>query len=147
MLVPWHLQPRYVSEATGSEAVLKKKKMNKKQKSKRRKELEEEGEREEVEVEPTAKLLHDSSEDKQLDHVTVKEDHVMPGVGHVSTKGDHMTPSLEAQGFQTFLRYYHVFQRHELSALFNEVGGVKVVEEFYDHENWCAVAEKIKTTS
>ena len=65
---------------------------------------------------------------------------------HVTSKRDHMTPatpSLEAQGFRTFHRYYHVFQKGELSALFNEVGGVRVVEEFYDNENWCVVAEKV----
>ena len=81
-------------------------------------------------------------EDERLGHVTMKKDHVMPDLGHVTTKGDHMTPSLEAQGFQMFLRYYHVFQRNELSTLFNEVGGVRILEEFYDHENWCVVAEK-----
>ena len=62
--------------------------------------------------------------------------------GHVTTKSDHMT-NLEVQGYQTFHRYYHVFQKNELSALFNEVGRVRVIEEFYDHENWCVVAEKI----
>ena len=162
MLVPWHLQPRYVSGSAGAEAA-KKKKMNRKQRTRRRKEQQdkeegEEGEREEREgkrkegereegedgeEEGTTKL-HNSSEmeDKRLGHVTMKKDHVMPDLGHVTTKGDHMTPSLEAQGFKTFLRYYHVFQRNELSALFNEVGGVRILEEFYDHENWCVVAEK-----
>ena len=151
MLVPWHLQPRYVSGSAGAEAA-NKKKMNKKQRTRRRKEQQDEGEeereggREEGEGEDgeegTTKL-HNSSEmeDERLGHVTMKKDHVMPGLGHVTTKGDHMTPSLGAQGFQTFLRYYHVFQRNELSALFNEVGGVRILEEFYDHENWCVVAE------
>ena len=150
MLVPWHLQPRYVSGSAGAEAA-KKKKMNRKQRTRRRKEQQdkEEEEREEREEgedgeeEGTTKL-HNSSEmeDERLGHVTMKKDHVMPDLGHVTTKGDHMTPSLEAQGFKTFLRYYHVFQRNELSALFNEVGGVRILEEFYDHENWCVVAEK-----
>ena len=150
MLVPWHLQPRYVSGSAGAEAA-KKKKMNRKQRTRRRKEQQdkEEEEREEREEgedgeeEGTTKL-HNSSEmeDERLGHVTMKKDHVMPDLGHVTTKGDHMTPSLEAQGFQMFLRYYHVFQRNELSALFNEVGGVRILEEFYDHENWCVVAEK-----
>ena len=68
--------------------------------------------------------------------------------GHVTLNSGHMTsvqatPTLAAQGYQTFHRYYHVFQKDELSALFNEVGGVRVVEEFYDHENWCVVAEKV----
>lgn len=64
---------------------------------------------------------------------------------HVISKTDHMSspPSLEAQGFRTFHRFYHVFQRGELATLFNEVGGVRVVNEFYDHENWCVVGEKV----
>ena len=73
-------------------------------------------------------------DDVTISHVTTKRDHVIPVVA---------TPSLEAQGFQTFHRYYHVFQKGELCALFNEVGGVRVVEEFYDNENWCVVAKKV----
>ena len=72
----------------------------------------------------------------------VKDDVI---ASHVTSKADHMTspPSLEAQGFKTYHRFYHVFQKDELSALFNEVGGVRVVNEFYDHENWCVVGEKV----
>ena len=159
MLVPWHLQPRYVTQSAGAEAVVGKKKSNKKQRSRKRREMREreqdegegkeegegEGEGEEGCHEKSLSKEQDSCEigkDEQASHVTMKGDHMMPGLGHVTTKGDHMTPSLEVQGFQTFLRYYHVFQKHELSRLFNEVGGVRVLEEFYDHENWCVVAEK-----
>lgn len=53
------------------------------------------------------------------------------------------TPTLEELGYQTFHRYYHVFQEGELSELLGEVGGVAVLEEFYDHENWCVLAEKV----
>ena len=156
VLVPWHLQPRYVTQCARAEAVVGKKKSNKKQRSRKRREMrereqdegegKEEGEGEgERSHEKNLSKEQDSCEigkDEQASHVTMKGDHMMPGLGHVTTKGDHMTPSLEAQGFQTFLRYYHVFQKHELSHLFNEVGGVRVLEEFYDHENWCVVAEK-----
>lgn len=76
------------------------------------------------------------------DDTAVKDDVI---ASHVTSKTDHMSspPSLEAQGFKTFHRFYHVFQKHELSTLFNEVGGVRVVNEFYDHENWCVVGEKV----
>lgn len=53
------------------------------------------------------------------------------------------TPSLEELGYQTFHRYYHVFREGELAGLLGEVEGVRVVEEFYDHENWCVLAEKV----
>ena len=89
---------------------------------------------------PSAKGVLDDNEP----HVTSNSDHMTPSlIGHVTSNSDHMTPSLKAQGFQTFQRFYHVFKKNELSALFNEVGGVRILEEFYDHENWCVVAEKI----
>ena len=50
---------------------------------------------------------------------------------------------LASLGYKTFKRYYHVFCRNELTELFSRVQGVRVVEEFYDHENWCVLAEKI----
>ena len=63
--------------------------------------------------------------------------------GHVTSEEDHMIRSQETPRFTIFQRYYHVFREHELKSLFNEVGGARVLEEFYDHENWCVVAEKI----
>lgn len=82
------------------------------------------------------------SEELSHDDTAAKDDVI---ASHVTSKTDHMSspPSLEAQGFQTFHRFYHVFQKDELSTLFNEVGGVRVVNEFYDHENWCVVGEKV----
>ena len=85
------------------------------------------------------------SEGIPTDHQTPRCD---VSTRHVTSRNDHVisveaTPSLEAQGFRTFHRYYHVFQKGELSTLFNEVGGVIVEEEFYDHENWCVVARKV----
>ena len=52
---------------------------------------------------------------------------------------------LAAQGYKTFQRYYHVFYRGELTKLFSKVEGVCVLEEFYDHENWCVLAERQNT--
>ena len=50
---------------------------------------------------------------------------------------------LAAQGYRTFQRYYHVFRHGELTSLFSLVEGVSVLEEFYDHENWCVLAERL----
>ena len=55
---------------------------------------------------------------------------------------DSQNTTLVEQGYQTFQRYYHVFKRGELSELFAGVQRVKVLEEFYDHENWCVLAQK-----
>ena len=52
---------------------------------------------------------------------------------------------LAAQGYKTFQRYYHVFYHGELTKLFSNVEGVCVLEEFYDHENWCVLAERQNT--
>ena len=57
-------------------------------------------------------------------------------------KATSSAPSLEEQGYQTFQRYYHVFKKGELTQLLARVPGVTVMEEFYDHENWCVLAEK-----
>lgn len=56
-----------------------------------------------------------------------------------STSG---SDELVALGYKTFQRYYHVFRCDELTKLFSLVAGVRVMEEFYDHENWCVLAEK-----
>ena len=50
--------------------------------------------------------------------------------------------TLVEQGYQTFQRYYHVFREGELSRLFSGLEGVEVLDEFYDHENWCVLAKK-----
>ena len=50
--------------------------------------------------------------------------------------------STSEHGYQTFQRYYHVFRQGELTRLFAKVPFVRVVEEYYDHENWCVLAEK-----
>ena len=60
--------------------------------------------------------------------------------------GDSKLPEesdkLAAQGYRTFQCYYHVFRRGELTQLFSQVEGVRVLEEFYDHKNWCVLAER-----
>ena len=53
------------------------------------------------------------------------------------------TQGLEDVGYQTFQRYYHVFRRGELVKLFSKLDNVEVIEEFFDHENWCVIARKL----
>ncbi|XP_064637725.1 uncharacterized protein LOC135493960 [Lineus longissimus] len=43
----------------------------------------------------------------------------------------------------TYHRYYHVFKDGELNGLITKyVPGLNVVDTYYDHANWCVVAEK-----
>lgn len=57
--------------------------------------------------------------------------------------GDNET-SLRELGYQTFLRYYHVFQKGELLNLFTcGVSDLVVMEEVFDHDNWCVTAQKV----
>lgn len=43
-----------------------------------------------------------------------------------------------------FLRFYHVFEEHELEALVAQVRGVQVERSFYDQGNWCVVFRKVE---
>jgi hypothetical protein len=44
----------------------------------------------------------------------------------------------------THHRYYHVFREGELDYLINKcVENLHIVNSYYDHANWCVVAEKV----
>lgn len=43
----------------------------------------------------------------------------------------------------TFLRYYHVFEEHELENLCRRVEGVHVCNSYYDQGNWCVLIKKV----
>ncbi|XP_069828191.1 probable tRNA methyltransferase 9B [Dendropsophus ebraccatus] len=43
------------------------------------------------------------------------------------------------------LRYYHIFKQGELSDLIEQcIPELRVVQTFFDHSNWCVIAEKIQ---
>ncbi|XP_018409507.1 PREDICTED: probable tRNA methyltransferase 9-like protein [Nanorana parkeri] len=43
-----------------------------------------------------------------------------------------------------YLRYYHIFKQNELSDLIQQyIPELLVVSTFYDHSNWCVIAERI----
>lgn len=47
-------------------------------------------------------------------------------------------------GNQTYHRYYHVFKEGELDYLINTyVDSLHIINSYYDHANWCIVAEKV----
>ncbi|XP_033111028.1 uncharacterized protein LOC117112082 [Anneissia japonica] len=50
----------------------------------------------------------------------------------------------EPEDPSTCLRYYHVFKEGELANLIeNHVTNLHVIENYYDHANWCVIAEKV----
>lgn len=50
----------------------------------------------------------------------------------------------ESGGSQTYHRYYHVFKEGELDYLINTyVDNLHIISSYYDHANWCIVAEKV----
>ncbi|KAJ3590250.1 hypothetical protein NHX12_008204 [Muraenolepis orangiensis] len=53
--------------------------------------------------------------------------------------------SPEAEGGVACLRYYHVFREGELAELIEtHVKELQVVASYFDHANWCVVAQKIQ---
>lgn len=45
-----------------------------------------------------------------------------------------------------YLRFYHVFEEHELEALVAQVDGVQIERSYYDQGNWCVVFKKVEST-
>ena len=172
-MVPWHLQSKYTVKPPPllhSQPEIKKKKMNKKQRALRKKRQQcdsmcsgDDGESGVCDVmcddgeSGVCDVMCDDGESGVCDVMcddgesgVMCDDGVRcekrEDIGQVTSQRDHMistTPGNKQHRFQTFQRYYHVFRQYELTTLFNEVGGVNVIEEFYDHENWCVIAEKV----
>lgn len=42
-----------------------------------------------------------------------------------------------------YMRYYHVYTKGELEQELAEVPGASIIESYYDHQNWCAIVEKM----
>lgn len=41
-----------------------------------------------------------------------------------------------------YKRYYHLFVFKELEELLGEIGGIEIVDNFYNRDNWCVIIEK-----
>ena len=51
-------------------------------------------------------------------------------------------------GALTHHRYYHVFREGELDSLIREhVDSLHIINSYYDHANWCIIAEKVNVWS
>lgn len=85
------------------------------------------------------------------DLIPFKNEHLkQPGDGcdrgpqeqHESTKSPRGS---EGQAEGSCLRYYHVFREGELAELIeNHVEELHVTHAYFDHANWCVVAEKVQ---
>ncbi|KAK0098149.1 hypothetical protein PV326_010848 [Microctonus aethiopoides] len=54
-------------------------------------------------------------------------------------------PSDHGGGAITYHQYYHVFREGELDQLINKyVENLHIISSYYDHANWCIVAEKVQ---
>ncbi|QQP33199.1 Uncharacterized protein FKW44_024490 [Caligus rogercresseyi] len=63
--------------------------------------------------------------------------------GASSQESLHSDSSQPPQG-QSHHRYYHVFREGELDHLINNyVENLHIINSYYDHSNWCIVAEKV----
>lgn len=45
---------------------------------------------------------------------------------------------------ETYQRYYHLFEEGELERLCEQVASVKLVESYYDTDNWAVILEKVE---
>ena len=99
------------------------------------------------------------------DHTEINFDHVTSSDHSHHTHSNHVTSSdqthltspdtkvlndsskgrctqLTDLGYKTYYRYYHVFRDKELVRVCECVPNVRVVEHWYDHENWCILLER-----
>lgn len=45
---------------------------------------------------------------------------------------------------KTFLRFYHVFEEHELEKMCQEIDNIDIVRSYYDQGNWCILFRRVK---
>ncbi len=100
-------------------------------------------------LEPHKVASHHGSQDKSaVDPLKAENVDTGKGSGDLDAADESTPPSsacplLSQQGYQTFQRYYHVFRAGELSELMGRLRNVSVQGEYFDHENWCVLAEKV----
>ncbi|KAL5460467.1 hypothetical protein EMCRGX_G033918 [Ephydatia muelleri] len=145
VLVPWHLQTKYSAGANLN--------VTSQAKTVPRKPMRRCGAEEGSEAAPTPR--HATNEPTRVPQLLESScpDGVRPCIEKQAQLGrsEELSPrhngngsDLREVGHQTFLRYYHVFQRGELSELFvRGVDDLIVKEEVFDHDNWCVTAQKV----
>lgn len=192
VMVPWHLQPKYVAgtcqdqtttstrRSRNNEKVRERKRLKKEQKKLRKAQAAAQESTEFKSEDDEPRWLLDELSAIDLDEIGTSHDKTDEGLSEpdtndmlfntealcsdvdtvpnkveIMTRDSPKTTSpqnddnsasnlvVATKGYQTFQRYYHVFRRGELVQLFSKCSDVVVLEEFYDHENWCVIGKKI----
>lgn len=61
-------------------------------------------------------------------------------------RGSEEQAEAQSKGMSSCLRYYHVFREGELAELIgSHVEELRVTQAYFDHANWCVVAEKVQS--
>ena len=128
-MVPWRLQPQY-AKRRGRDQLEKHRGVDKSESSQERR------------VNSAERTNIPGSTLQEPGHGSNNDD---KGCGSDCSIHGPMTheENLAHLGYQTFHRYYHVFRKGELGDLVHmAIPTANVAEEYYDHENWCVLAEK-----
>ena len=82
-----------------------------------------------------------SFEEEMLRGMNKLEENMEDGAFSASDSEDD---SAEAGGSLTHHRYYHVFREGEIDHIIEKyVENLHIISSYYDHANWCVVAEKV----
>ena len=152
VLVPWIMRKEVVGRAEG----VKKKKKGKERKYKKKSKSSES-----VEIvheagldtlfEDESKISSEEIENNSVvDLKEVPEIEVKNKLEEMNSFGEEVQKIVleEENTRDIYLRYYHVFREGELKELFEKfVSDVRILDCYYDHENWCVVAEKLSDKS
>ncbi|MEQ2194145.1 hypothetical protein XENOCAPTIV_024307 [Xenoophorus captivus] len=84
--------------------------------------------------------------DSDQEHLKQSEDQSpREPIGTEQQEGRQSPEGSEEQVEASCLRYYHVFREGELAELIeHHVEALHVIHSYFDHANWCVVAEKVQ---
>ena len=153
VLVPWHMQRAFAETGKGDG------KRRKKRREKKAKIVKSKNQKGEVVQEVGLCQLFEgvsSDSDDQENDVTDNTVHIQEPISQAGKLEDtpieiekeeskEMDRGNARQEFDTYMRYYHVFRENELRELVEKhVSNLKVVDSYYDNDNWCITAVKVE---
>ncbi len=98
---------------------------------------------------PLNKLIASADRQRSADRdsslsVSTSQDSLPSDTGGAGGVGGGPGGSGGQTGTVTLHRYYHVFRQGELDQLIERyVENLHIITSYYDHANWCVVAEKV----
>ena len=155
VLVPWHMQRAFSESGKGlGNGSGKRKKKRREKKTKIVRNKKKSGEvLQEVELCELFEPVNSDSDNKQENEVIDEAVHNQEPplkLGDLPTEiekreSNEIAGDKVRQEFDTYMRYYHVFREKELKELVEKhVSNVTVVDSYYDHDNWCIAAVKVR---